>query len=371
MKLVWARQKGGGSDMRKIKTAGRFFLLLLVFGLLFRADVLAADEYDYTVRIYAGNQGVLGDGGIDAPSGAKIERSGEEIVITGLEYGDVVNIRAKDAAEVTDEKYYVKGIRRSGRDNSEATEEAFPVASDRDYVIAYGIRGTMVKYTVNYMDAGGKQLLKSDTYYGNPGERQYVSYRYVEGYQPQAYNLVKTLSTDESKNVFDFRYSPVEEGAEENQNPAAPAQPGQNAGGTNAGAAPGGNAGAATPGGNAAGDEAAAGGNAEDAAGAAPEGTDDEAGEEDGVGGDAVVPVQDEAVPQALQDLDKVEDPEVPLADISTELSGKRMGYLPIYSGISIAAAAALVITVILLKRRQKARAAAVRIMHKLPEKEK
>ena len=47
------------------------------------------------------------------------------------------------------------------------------------------------------------------------------------------------------------------------------------------------------------------------------------------------------------------------------------MGYLPIYSGISIAAAAALVITVILLKRRQKARAAAVRIMHKLPEKEK
>lgn len=361
--------------MKKLKIIGSSLMFLIICSLFFRLNALAADEYDYTVRIYAGNQGVLGEGGITVPSGAKLQRSKNEIVITGLKYGDVVNIRAKDAAEVTDEKYYVKGIRRSGRDNSEATEEAFPVASDRDYVIAYGIRGTMVKYTVNYMDAAGKKLLDSDTYYGNPGERQYVSYRYVDGYQPQAYNLVKTLSTDESKNVFDFRYTPVEEGGGEN--PAAPTQPAGNAGGANTGAAtPGGNAGA---GGAAAGDAAAGDGAADDnadAAGQAGQGQGEpdaagQAGEEEGVGGDAVVPVQDEAVPQALQDLDEVEEPEVPLADISAEMSGKRMGYFPIYGGISAAALGALVVMAVLLKRRQKARAAAVRIMHNLPGKEK
>ncbi len=46
----------------------------------------------------------------------------------------------------------------------------------------------MVAYTVNYQDAAGNALLESDTYYGNPGERQYVSSRYVDGYVPQALN---------------------------------------------------------------------------------------------------------------------------------------------------------------------------------------
>ncbi len=353
---------------------GKAFVLILMFSLIFGQNAQAADEYDYTVRIYAGNQGLLGDGGITVPSAAKVKRSADQIIITGLKYGDIVNVRAQDAAEVKDEKYYVKGIRRSGRDNSEATEEAFTVASDRDYVIAYGIRGTMVKYTVNYVDDSGKKLLDSDTYYGNPGERQYVSYRYIDGYQPQAYNLVKTLSTDESKNVFDFRYMPVLEDREET--PGTPAQPAGDTGG-NAG-----NTGAAAPGGNA-GTGNAAGGNETDAAGEAEgdgeteENDDgntagaDEEGEGDAVGGDAVVPVQDEAVPQALQDLDEVEDPEVPLANVNNELSSKRMGYFPIYGGIAATAAAALIIMAFVLKKRQKSRSVAVRLLHNLKDKEK
>ena len=70
--------------------------------------------------------------------------------------------------------------------------------------VAYGIKGDMVAYTVNYQDAAGNALLESDTYYGNPGERQYVSSRYVDGYVPQALNLVKTLSVNEAENVFTF-----------------------------------------------------------------------------------------------------------------------------------------------------------------------
>lgn len=159
-----------------------------------------------------------------------------------------------------------------------------------------------------------------------------MSSRYIDGYQPQALNMVKTLSTDESKNVFDFRYAPA--GEEEEAAPAA--------GGA---AAPAGGEAAAPAGGNAAapaGDDAAAGG-AEDPA--------------DAVGGDAAVPVPDEQTPQALQDLDQIEDEAVPEAnlDANGNRGGTRMSYLPIYIGIGAAAIAALAATVFYLKRRQKA----------------
>lgn len=303
--------------------------LVFVFGQSARA---ADEEYSYTVRLYAGNQGQLTGSGISAPANAKVSKSGAEITITGLKYGDTVYMSPQDAAKSTDSKYYVKGIRRSGRDNSEATESSFRVASDRDYVIAYGISGNLVAYRVNYLDEDGNELLGSDTYYGNPGERQYVSSRYIDGYQPQALNMVKTLSTDESKNVFDFRYAPA--GEEEEAAPAA--------GGA---AAPAGGEAAAPAGGNAAapaGDDAAAGG-AEDPA--------------DAVGGDAAVPVPDEQTPQALQDLDQIEDEAVPEAnlDANGNRGGTRMSYLPIYIGIGAAAIAALAATVFYLKRRQKA----------------
>lgn len=129
--------------------------------------------------------------------------------VTGLRYGDTVYIRPQEAAAATDARYHVKGVRRSGRDNSEAEAPAFRVACDRDYVVAYGISGDMAAYRVNYLDMEGNQIMASDTYYGNVGERQYVSSRYVEGYQPQALSLVKTLSANEAENVFDFRYAPV------------------------------------------------------------------------------------------------------------------------------------------------------------------
>lgn len=321
--------------MKYLKKVRKSLLLLSIMVLVFGQSALAADEeYSYTVRLYAGNQGQLTGSGISVPSNAKVSKSGTEITITGLKYGDTVYMNPQDAAKSGDSKYYVKGIRRSGRDNSEATESSFQVASDRDYVIAYGISGNLVAYTVNYLDGDGNALLDSDTYYGNPGERQYVSSRYIEGYQPQALNLVKTLSTDESKNVFNFQYAPIAEEEEEE----APA------GGAAAPAAPAGGATAAPA--------APAGGTAvpadDDAAVPADNG--------DAIGGDAAVQIPDEQTPQALQDLDQIEDEAVPQANLDANGNGggTRMGYLPVYIGISAAAIAALAIAVIYLKKRQK-----------------
>ena len=66
----------------------------------------------------------------------------------------------------------------------------------------------MVAYTVNYQDASGKSLAESQTFYGNVGDKPVVAYRYVENYIPDALALTKTLSDNESENVFTFTYTP-------------------------------------------------------------------------------------------------------------------------------------------------------------------
>ncbi len=198
--------------MRFLKKISAGVLLFALFFLTAGGGrVSAADEeYTYTVKLYAGNQGELSEGGVDVISDtASVVYGRDCTTVTGLRYGDTVYIRPQEAAAATDARYYVKGVRRSGRDNSEAEAPAFRVACDRDYVVAYGISGDMAAYRVNYLDMEGNQIMASDTYYGNVGERQYVSSRYVEGYQPQALSLVKTLSANEAENVFDFRYAPV------------------------------------------------------------------------------------------------------------------------------------------------------------------
>ena len=197
--------------MRWLRYIRASLLALTVTVLMMSQTAFAADEeYTYTVRLFAGNLGELTGEGLEIKSdSASVDAGKDLVVVTGLRYGDTVRIIYQEAAKSTDERYYVRGVRRSGRDNSEAEVPTFNVACDRDYVVAYGVSGDMVAYTVNYLDANGNPLMASDTYYGNAGERQYVSSRYIEGYQPQALNLVKTLSENEAENVFDFRYWPV------------------------------------------------------------------------------------------------------------------------------------------------------------------
>ena len=135
--------------------------------------------YTYKVTLSAGNKGTING-----------QQKVEEV---DLAAGSTVSFDINDI-KVSDEKYYVKGIRLSGRDNSEAlAAPAFRVNGDADYVVAYGIKGDMVAYTVNY---------------GNVGDKPVVAYRYIENYVPQALSLTKTLSDNEAENVFTFKYAP-------------------------------------------------------------------------------------------------------------------------------------------------------------------
>ena len=161
-------------------------------------SVMADDttQYTYKVTLSAGNKGTINGQN-------KIEQA-------NIAPDSTVTFNLNDI-QVTDDKYYVKGIRLSGRDNASSEPldaPAFTVEGDADYVVAYGIKGNMVAYTVNYQDASGKSLAESQTFYGNVGDKPVVAYRYVENYIPDALALTKTLSDNESENVFTFTYKP-------------------------------------------------------------------------------------------------------------------------------------------------------------------
>lgn len=155
--------------------------------------------YTYTVRFYSGQQGTFADGR-------------QMIIYKDLSYGSIVSFHHGGVALNDGSKYYVRGIRESGRDNNTVSASSFTVTGDRDYVVAYGLRGDMAAYTVNYVDEKGTALAPADTYYGNVGDKPVVAFLYIDGYQPQAYNLTKTLVADESQNVFTFVYVAIAPG---------------------------------------------------------------------------------------------------------------------------------------------------------------
>ncbi|MBE6009161.1 MAG: hypothetical protein E7236_00680 [Lachnospiraceae bacterium] len=177
---------------KKALCFGLSLAVMLGLGVWAAAPVMAADEaYDYTIRIYSGAQGTY---------------NGEQTIKAN--YGDKISFYPQKNTTVTDEKYYVKGIREAGLDNNEAVEEStITVTEDVDYVIAYGIKDKTVSYTINYVDAAGNTLEDSETYYGNIGDKPVIAFLYIEGYQPQAYNLTKTLSENEGENQFTFVYT--------------------------------------------------------------------------------------------------------------------------------------------------------------------
>ncbi|MBQ7017147.1 MAG: hypothetical protein IJN10_09365 [Firmicutes bacterium] len=171
--------------------------------------VMAAEPYSYTVTFYAGNQGSFnGAGGLTVNSeSAVITQSGDQIVISGLQLGDEVGLNAPAAVTLdASSKYYVQGIRLSGRDNDTAAASVFVVDGDADYVVAYGIKGNQVEYTVNYRDDAGNELAPSEVFYGNVGDKPVVAYKYIDGYVPEALGLTKTLSSNSAENVFTFEY---------------------------------------------------------------------------------------------------------------------------------------------------------------------
>lgn len=184
--------------MRKMRQKSRIaaFLTALALMVMCAAPVGTAEaQYNYTVRIYAGQQGTI---------------SGSDYVEYGsLNYGDRVNFNLRDVKLKDGSKYYVKGIRLAGRDNNTVNRTSFQVDGDLDYVIAYGLLTDAVAYTIEYVDTEGNPLAPPETYYGNLGDKPVVAFLYIEDYRPEAYNLTKTLSANAADNVFRFVYTRV------------------------------------------------------------------------------------------------------------------------------------------------------------------
>ena len=169
------------------------------------ADTASDETYSYTVRIFPGDKGTI-DGKKDPI--IKVVEPGHPWTGTDFDYGT-------SAASDTD-KYYVRGIREAGRDNNTTNNDliypSFTVTRDIDLVIAYGIKGSDVEYTVHYVELGtGKELLKARTYHGNVGDKPAVAYLYVEDYVPQYENITGTLDADAAKNDWTFYYVKIDD----------------------------------------------------------------------------------------------------------------------------------------------------------------
>ena len=174
------------------KLIGLLAVILLAVSL--SPTARSADEaYTYRVRVFAGNKGTIG---------------GQPVVETsGLAY-DAEWTFDIGTVKVTDEKYYVRGIRESGLDNDMVSSAAFRVHRDIDFVVAYGVRGSEVAYTVRFVrDSDGAELAKPVTFYGNVGDKPVVACKFIEGYYPRYYNITGTLVENAAKNVYEFRYA--------------------------------------------------------------------------------------------------------------------------------------------------------------------
>ncbi|RGU45220.1 hypothetical protein [Coprococcus comes] len=304
-------------------------------------SVMADDTtpYTYKVTLSAGNKGTINGQN-------KIEQA-------DIASGSTVTFNLNDI-QVTDDKYYVKGIRLSGRDNDEAlAAPSFTVDKDTDYVVAYGIKGNMVAYTVNYQDASGKSLAESQTFYGNVGDKPVVAYRYVENYIPDALALTKTLSDNESENVFTFTYTPgatdriVETTTTVTTTVPGTATPAGAAGTTGASGTTGAAAGTGTGttvGGTTAGGTTAGGTTTGGTAG----GTTNTDNSQDTTDDTTTAP--DEQTPKSLVDLD---DEDTPKGNIDAK---DKTSKTPIAAGIGIivVAVAALAGLIVFLKKRAK-----------------
>ena len=290
-----------------------------------------AGTYTYTITLSAGNMGTI---------------SGQEkTVYTGAVYGESWASFDLSQVQVTDERYYVKGVRLSGRDNADAlAAPAFQVTGDADYVVAYGVRGDQVAYTVQYQDEDGETLAASQTFYGNVGDKPVVAYRYVDGYIPQSLALTKTLSANEAENIFTFVYTQGDpdtivrtetETTVVTGEPSvitvvagAPAAAGTAAGGTAAGGT--GTGGAADAGDGTAAGEVADGG---------------------------TETVEEEPVPEGTQDIVDLDEEETPLGDLEIEdNTGANAEGLSMVGSVAVAAAAGVILIcliVYLMKKRR------------------
>ena len=164
----------------------------------------SAEDYTYKVRIFPGNAGTAS--------------AGDYIFSENIALGTRISIEMASSSEIKlgdqsitlndGEKYYIRGVRVSGEDA--LAPLSFVVTQDMDFVVSYGMTSNLVEYTVRFLDAEtGEELTDAITYYGSLGDKPVASYQYIEGYQPDYYNITGTLTDGE--NVWDFHYTKVAE----------------------------------------------------------------------------------------------------------------------------------------------------------------
>ena len=114
--------------------------------------------------------------------------------------------------DVTGTKYYTRSTVRESGEVEALTQLTIDVEKDKDYVLTYGVKNNMVTYTVRYVDTNGNNIApaslvptgESGPFVANSGDKVYVAYIEIPGYQPDAYNKARTLTEDYT---FTFVYT--------------------------------------------------------------------------------------------------------------------------------------------------------------------
>ena len=152
----------------------------------------SAFAYEYTTKLHPGEHGKIANDVVNVTSEINLSNVSEYVT-------DV------------DEEYSVTGFVVSGHDINDggyvANSISASTTADTDYIVRYALTSKLTTYTVNYVDTEGNALLESQTFSGVIGDRMRVSVIYIDGFVPQAANLLKTLSDNEAENVFTFVYT--------------------------------------------------------------------------------------------------------------------------------------------------------------------
>ena len=184
-----------------------------------------AYAYDYTVRVWGGNQGT-----VSGPNGSK---DGGKYAEVTVEKGTPLTLSSTFTVNKKNDKYYIKGFRPGGADNDKRKSEnnnesngesnlrdAIVVNEDMDFVVAYGVAGNMVSYTLHFVGQGtGRVLADPITRYGAQGDKPVAAYEYVEGYRPLYRNITGTLKA--SGNDWTFEYVRLNQGGSSSSSSAA------------------------------------------------------------------------------------------------------------------------------------------------------
>jgi len=195
---------------------------------------LNVSAYGYKISVSAGNGEFAGGQVRDEVDAGlvSVSQANNTVTVGGKTY---TITKMPDGKAPADRKYFFEGLKLAGHDNANAstsiTLDGVYKDKDLEFVVAYGMKSSMVSYTINYLDPAGNPIHPADTFYGVAGDRVTVSYKYVDGYIPQAYTGVATLSANAAENNFAFVYNPaagtgqvitVIDGVTVINNPAAP-----------------------------------------------------------------------------------------------------------------------------------------------------